>query len=106
MKTNYVREIKRIVANYSLRKKATGYNINSRSSISKIIQDFIKFNWIDGKYYDGRFLFVSPSNNLKEALRKDETNNRPSSILALKKYLTGNRSVQDLHIKLQETIVK
>ena len=68
MKKNYAREMRRIVANYSLRKTATGYNVGSRSKISKTIRDMIKLNWIDCKYINGRFLFVSPSHGLKAFL--------------------------------------
>ncbi|MGD0710826.1 MAG: hypothetical protein ABR968_06550 [Bacteroidales bacterium] len=75
MKKNYVREIRRIVANYSLRKTATGYNVGSRSTISNTIRDLIKLNWIDCKYINGRFLFVGPSHGLKAFLSTGETEN-------------------------------
>jgi len=68
MKKHYAREMRRIVANYSLRKIATGYNVGSRSKISDTVRDLIKLNWIDCKYINGRFLFVSPSHGLKAFL--------------------------------------
>jgi hypothetical protein len=75
MKKNYGREIRRIIANYSLRKIATGYNIRSSPISLKIIRDLINLNWIDCKYINGRFLFVSPSHGLKAFLRSGGTEN-------------------------------
>ena len=75
MKKHYAREMRPIVANYSLRKIATGYNVGSRSKISDTVRDLIKLNWIDCKYINGRFLFVSPSHGLKTFLGSGETEN-------------------------------
>jgi hypothetical protein len=99
MKKRYVREIKHIYANYSLRKNATGYNINSKSIISKIIRDLIKLNWVDCKCCDGQFLFVTPSNNMKEILRKSETENKATMVLSLNKNLILNNNTLNLKFK-------
>jgi len=85
MKKTYGREIRRIIANYSLRKNATGYNIGSNPVILNIIRDLIRLNWIDCKYFDGQFMFVSPSSSLKIVMRTVETENKISTIIALKK---------------------
>jgi hypothetical protein len=105
MKKNYGREIRRIIANYSLRKNATGYNITSNPIILKIIRDLINLNWIDCKYFDGRFLFVSPSDSLKVVIKTGETENKISTILAIKKNLILNMHNRNFKFISPEIIV-
>lgn len=90
MKAIYLREIKRIIANYSFRKNATGYNIDSKSIISKVIHDLIALKWIDSKYFNGRFLYVIPSDSLKTAMNRGEVENKISAIRILNGNLIEN----------------
>jgi len=99
MKNKYVREIRRIVANNSLRNKPTGYSIDSKSLIFKIICDLIRRNLIVCNKSDGQFLFVSPADILKTYFRKSETENRITPVPALNRNLIGNDRTENLRFK-------
>lgn len=101
MKKIYVREIRHIVANYSLTKKATGYRINSKSIVTKIIRDMIKRNWIECKNIDGQFMFVSPSKILITAVR---TEDKISATPALQRNLNWNSRTQNSYYESPATV--
>lgn len=64
MKKKYLREIKRIIANHSLRNRSTGYFFKSKSAIFGIIRKLIKQNLVECKNIDGGFMFVCPTKKL------------------------------------------
>jgi len=99
MKNRYVREIKRIATNFSLRNKPTGYNIDPKSLIFQIICDLKRRNLIEYKKIDGQFLFVSPTDSLETFFRKDETENKISPVPVLNKNLTWKNHTENYHIK-------
>jgi hypothetical protein len=83
MKNKYVREIRHIVANYSLRNSATGYHIDSRSLTYKIVRDLIRRNLVQCNKIDGQFLFVSPAESMKKAFRNIKTENQTTQVTEL-----------------------
>lgn len=95
MKKLYKREIRHIVANYSIRNNATAYRIDSKSVIFGIIRDMIRRNWIVGKHIDGQFLYVSPSNMVKTILASNKLNNKTETTPALNGNLIWNKSTRD-----------
>jgi hypothetical protein len=99
MKNVYRREIRHIIANYSIRKNATAYRINSKSMIFGIIKDMIRRNWIEGKYINGQFLYVGPSDMLKTTLRLNGSINKTETIPALDRNLIWNNIARDSRFK-------
>src|SRR5674476_706787 len=99
MKTIYLREIRHIVANHSLRNQATGYRRDSKSITVKSIQNLIKSNWLECKNNDGPFLFVIPSKKLITAFGIIAIENKMSAIPELNKSLTEKKTAQDFSFK-------
>ncbi|MGD0710823.1 MAG: hypothetical protein ABR968_06535 [Bacteroidales bacterium] len=104
MKNKYVREIRHIVANYSLKKNATAYHIDPKSLTFKIISDLIKRNWIESKYVSGQFLFVGPADILKKTFRTGDIESKISAVPALKRNLIRNERAENLRFKFPEII--
>jgi hypothetical protein len=99
MINKYVREIRHIIANYSLRNNATAYHIDSRSLTFKIIRDLIRRNWIEPKYVNGQFLFVSPADILKKVFRTSEIKNKVSAVPVLSKKFIWKNHTENYHVK-------
>ena len=66
MKTTRIREMKHIAANYSIRKKATGYRIDSYSLTITAIYDLLRRKLIKTIRKRGHFLFVIPAKHFYE----------------------------------------
>jgi hypothetical protein len=58
-----LRELKHIVANFSFRKKASGYRIESQSVISKALYELVKRNVIEPAGTKGFFIYMRPVKN-------------------------------------------
>jgi hypothetical protein len=98
MKNRYVREIRRIATNFSLRNAPTGYNIDSKSLIFKIICDLKKRKLVVYNKIDGQFLFVSPTDTLKTFFKKDETKNKIVPVPILNKNLVWKNHTENYSI--------
>jgi hypothetical protein len=104
MKKIYIREIRHIIANYSLRNKATGYCYKSKSVIFKIIRNLVKHNWIECINIDGLFLFVIPSKTLIVSFGKFEIENKKSNVPALHRKMIWTNHEQNSYNKIPEII--
>jgi len=82
MKNKYVREIRRIVANYSIGNSISIYQIDITSITYKIVRDLIRRNLIKCKKIEGRSLFVIPTNISKTFFKKGVTKNIISPLIA------------------------
>lgn len=102
MKKIYLREIRHIVANHSLKNKFTGYCLRSKSISFKIIQKLIKQNWIECKIIDGGFMFVCPTKKLITVFGTIGIKNKPSVIPAIHTNMIWNNSAQNSHYKSVE----
>jgi hypothetical protein len=99
MKKIYKREIRHIVANYSIRNNATAYRLNSKSAVIGIIRDMIRLNWIEGNYISGQFLYVSPSKVLKTKLSSYKPINNTETTPAVEGNLIWSKSTPDTRFK-------
>ncbi len=90
MKKIYLKEVRHIVANYLLSNKATGYRINSKSIVTKIICDMINRNWIECKNIDGQFMYVYPSVKLTTVFAPVGITNKECAVQVLKTDLLWN----------------
>ena len=61
MKAIYAREIRHIIANFTLKSQSTGYRKDSKSVILKSIHKMIKWKWVECKDIQGQFMFVTPT---------------------------------------------
>ena len=104
MKNKYVREIRHIVANYSLKNSATAFRIDPKSLTFKIISDLIKRNWVEPKYVNGQFLFISPKEILIKAFSNIKTENRITPVPVLNRNLIRNDRTENLRFKFPEVI--
>jgi len=99
MKKIYLREIRHIVANHSLRNQATAYCRNSKSVAVRSVNNLIKHSWLICDDSDGPFLFVSPSKKLVKAYGFEGTNNKKSAIPVLQGNLMMNEPAKDFSVK-------
>ena len=99
MKKIYLREIRHIVANYSLKNKFTGYCLKSKSVSFKIIQKLIKQNWVKSEIIDGGFMFVRPTKKLITAYGPIGIINKPLVVPEVKKNWIWNSRVQNSSYK-------
>jgi len=97
MKNKYVREMRHIIANYSLKNSATGYYINSKSIIYKIICDLLKRDLVECEKIDKQFLFVSPSKKLITLFSKTVIENKAASTPDIRRNMIINNSVLNLN---------
>jgi hypothetical protein len=100
MKNKYVREIRHIVANYSLTNSSTGYHIDSRSLTYKIVRDLIKRNLVECNKIDGQFLFVSPGDSMKIAFGNVKTENQTPPIPELNSNLIWKSHTENNQVNL------
>jgi hypothetical protein len=105
MEKIYKREIRHIVANYSIKNNATAYRIDSRSIVFGIIKDMIRRNWIEAKHIDRQFLFVGPSNTLKSRLKLIGTINKPVPVHTLELNLIWKNSNEVTSFKSKGIVV-
>ena len=61
MKDLYYREIRHIVANYSISNRATGYPENSKSVTADVIRKLIKLKIVENVSVKNNFMFVLPT---------------------------------------------
>jgi len=64
MKTSYNREIRHIIANFSIKRVATGYRLGSKSETINTLQNLLKWNWVECDYIEGYYVFVKPTTKL------------------------------------------
>jgi hypothetical protein len=95
MKKIYLREIRHIVANYSLKNKFTGDCLKSKSLSFKIIQKLIKQKLIECKIIDDGFMFVSPTQKLITAYGPIGIINKPAVMPELKKNWIWNSHTEN-----------
>jgi len=55
-----LRELKHIVANFSIRKKASAYRIDAPSGISEALCDLVKMKIVEPVYTNGFYVFFRP----------------------------------------------
>jgi hypothetical protein len=60
MKTTCIRELRHIVANFSIRREATAYLVNTGSLTSQAIHILLKNHLIKCNMIEGPFLWVIP----------------------------------------------
>ena len=58
-----LRELKHIVSNFSIRKKASGYRIDSKSFTNKALHDLIDTKLIEPVDIDEFFIYLRPVRN-------------------------------------------
>lgn len=66
MKKIYFREMRHIVANYTIAKNPTGYRSNSISATTKAVRNMIKWRWVEGTVSKDHFMFVVPTKSFLE----------------------------------------
>lgn len=64
MEKIYNRELRHIIANFSLRNKGVGYNMDSNSATHSVIEKLLKLELIEREETVGRFMFVRPTAKL------------------------------------------
>jgi hypothetical protein len=55
-----LRELKHIVVNFSVRKKASAYRIDASSGISNALRDLINLKMIEPVYSNGFYIYLRP----------------------------------------------
>ncbi len=82
--------MRRIIANFSIANKPTGFRMNKHSSVTKIVCDLLNWGWIECKKTDGQFLFVCPTPAILEKLGIKMSNNEIHNHSVAKDYRTLN----------------
>lgn len=72
MLPTHLREIKHIAANFSERKIASGYRIDSVSDTSRALHDLIKRKLIEVVSVKGFYIYLRPAKNISTKLSVQE----------------------------------
>jgi len=67
-----LRELKHIVANFSVRKKASGYRIDAPSGINNALRDLVNMKLIEPVYSKGFFIYLRPAKDFFISLSVSE----------------------------------
>jgi|GEM_PF-1164032 len=102
MKKIYIREIRHIIANHTIKNKSTAYCFKSKSIIFFVIRKLIKHNLIECKNIDGPFLFVRPTEKLINIFGAVEINDTTPTIQASYVFSNRNTLTQNSHFNLAE----
>jgi hypothetical protein len=97
MKNIYLREIRHIVANHSLRNKSTAYCFKSKSIVFKIIRQLIKQKLLECINTDGPFLFVRPSEKLIAVFGTVGIVHKTSKVSTSQSHLNLSNSLHNSH---------
>jgi len=97
MKNKYFREIRHIVANYSIRNSSTGYPINSKSGTYRIIHDLVRHHLVECNKIEGHFLFVRPTPKLITLFKVTRVENKTFPVPSIDRDMARNNSILNLN---------
>ena len=67
-----LRELRHIIAYFSLRKKAPGYRIDSPSDINKAVYDLVNREIVKAVEREGPFVYLRPANDIFQKLSAED----------------------------------